>query len=135
ALSKVIAASLAIAMGLATMPALAQAPQTPPPTPQTPPGTPPSAPVAAAPAKPPAELVQSGEKKFKAGDYAGALADFEAANAAQPSPDKARYIGQCHDNLGHLQDAAAAYQTYLSTPAKPETQKQWDETSRRLEAI
>ncbi len=120
-LSRVIAASVAIAMGAATVPAWAQ-------------GTAPGTPVAAAPK--PAELFASGEKKFKAADYAGALTDFEASNAAAAGPEKVRYIGQCHDNLGHFAAAATAYQAFLASPPKgPDAQKQVDETTKRLEAI
>src|SRR5690242_6463930 len=34
-----------------------------------------------------------GEKKFKAGDYAGALVDFQAADSVKATPHAARYIG------------------------------------------
>ena len=50
-------------------------------------------------------LLASADKKFKAGDFAGALADYEASNALKPSPEALRGVGLSHDNLGHLVDA------------------------------
>jgi hypothetical protein len=76
----------------------------------------------------------SGEKKFKAGDFAGALADFEAANAAKPSPEAERFIGLSQDNLGHFTEAVAAYEKFLANvPAK--MKEQGDEAKKRVEAI
>lgn len=76
----------------------------------------------------------SGEKKFKAGDFAGALADFEASNAAKPAPETQRYIALCHDNLNHASDAVAAYEKLIAeNPAKMKDQV--DEAKKRVEAI
>ncbi|MDB5215215.1 MAG: Fe-S oxidoreductase, partial [Myxococcaceae bacterium] len=90
----------------------------------------------AAPAKPadPKALAASGEKKFKAGDYAGALADFEASETAKASPETERNIGLAQDNLGHLPEAVVAYEKFLA--AVPANMKQQgDETKKRVEAI
>ena len=115
-----------------------------PATPAAAPATPakPAAP-AAAPAKPaapaakpvdPKPLMASGEKKFKAGDFAGALTDFEAANAAKASPEGERFVGLCQDNLGHFTEAVVAYEKFLANiPAK--MKEQGDETKKRVEAI
>jgi PEGA domain-containing protein len=65
------------------------------------------------------QLFNSGETKYKAGDYAGALNDFEAADAIKAAPQAARFIGLCQDKLGHYADAVAAYERFLAdVPAK-----------------
>lgn len=75
-----------------------------------------------------------GETKFKAGDYAGALVDFQAADSVKSTPQAARYIGLCHDNLGHFADAVTAYERFLANvPAKMATQG--DEIRARVAAI
>ncbi len=55
-----------------------------------------------------------GEKKFKTGDFSGALVEFEAANEIKAAPQAERYIGLCHDSLGHLPEAAAWYEKFLA---------------------
>jgi hypothetical protein len=157
--SRGVAGVLAVAIGLAVVPASAQlaptglptpppvpaAPAAKPATPATPaapgatPATPakPAAPAtAAAPAKPvdAKAAMASGEKKFKAADYAGALADFEAANTAKASPEADRFIGLSHDNLGHFAEAVVAYERFLANvPAN--MKQQGEETKKRVEAI
>jgi hypothetical protein len=64
-----------------------------------------------------------GEKKFKSGDFAGALADFQAANDIKSTPQAERYIGMCEDSLGHLQSAFEWYDKFLAhVPEKLATQ-------------
>ncbi|MDB4945459.1 MAG: Fe-S oxidoreductase [Labilithrix sp.] len=97
-------------------------------------GSNPAAP--ATPAKPvdPKALLASGEKKFKSGDFSGALADFQTSNTAKASPEADRWIGQAQDNLGHMSEAVAAYERFLAnTP--PTMKAQADETRKRIEAI
>jgi hypothetical protein len=92
----------------------------------------------AAPAKPAdaKALAASGEKKFKAGDFAGALADFEASDTAKAAPETERFIGLSHDNLGHYPEAVAAYEKFLATSPVPASMKQQgDETKKRVDAI
>jgi hypothetical protein len=99
-------------------------------------GTKPAAPAPTTPAKPvdPKAAFASGEKKFKANDFAGALADFEASEAAKASPETERYVGLSHDNLNHFTEAVAAYEKFLANV--PQAMKQQgDETKRRVEAI
>lgn len=55
-----------------------------------------------------------GEKKFKAGDFSGALAEFQAANDIKSTPQAERYIGMCEDQLGHLQEAVSWYDKFLT---------------------
>lgn len=68
----------------------------------------------------------AGEKAFKAGDYAAALADFQAADAIKSTPQSQRYIGLCQDKLGHFVDAVAAYEKFLA--AVPARMKKEGET-------
>jgi hypothetical protein len=80
------------------------------------------------------QLYGSGETKFKAGDYAGALVDFQAADSIKAAPQAARYIGLCQDKLGHYQDAVTAYERFLANvPAK--MTKEADETKKRVDEI
>ena len=151
--SRGVATVIAVAIGLSvgtagvtvSVPASAQMASTGIPSPSAPPAgatakpaapaTPPTAKPAVA-SKPvdPKPLMASGEKKFKAGDFAGALTDFEAANAAKASPEGDRFVGLCHDNLGHFTEAVAAYEKFLANvPAK--MKEQGDETRKRVEAI
>jgi hypothetical protein len=93
---------------------------------------------AAAPAKPAdaKALASSGEKKFKAGDFAGALADFEASQTAKAAPETERFIGLSHDNLGHYPEAVVAYEKFLATSPMPASMKQQaDEAKKRVDAI
>jgi PEGA domain len=55
-----------------------------------------------------------GEKKYKAGDYAGALADFKDANEVKSTPHAERYLGLCEDNLGHYEAAVEWYEKFLA---------------------
>jgi hypothetical protein len=55
-----------------------------------------------------------GEKKYKAGDYAGALADFKEANEIKSTPHAERYLGLCEDKLGHYQAALDWYDKFLA---------------------
>ncbi len=75
-----------------------------------------------------------GEKKFKANDFANALADFLAADTVKQTPQAARYIGLCHDNLGHPQDAVVAYERFLAD-VPPKMAEQGEEIKKRVAAI
>jgi hypothetical protein len=75
-----------------------------------------------------------GDAKFKAGDYAGALVEFQAADGIKPTPQAARYIGLCQDNLGHFQDAVTAYERFLAN-VPPKMAAQGDEIRARVVAI
>jgi hypothetical protein len=64
-----------------------------------------------------------GDKLFKAGDFGGALTEFQAANGIKPTPQVERFIGQCEDNLGHLHAALDWYAKFLDhVPEKMATQ-------------
>ncbi|MDP9037237.1 MAG: PEGA domain-containing protein [Myxococcota bacterium] len=75
-----------------------------------------------------------GEKKFKAGDFVGALAEFRAANDIKATPQAERYVGLSEDALGHSAAAATWYDKFLAhVPDKMATQG--DEVRRRLAEI
>ena len=75
-----------------------------------------------------------GEKKFKAGDYAGALPEFKAADDIKSTPNSQRYIGLCHDNLGHYADAVTWYEKFL-TAVPDKMKKEGDEVKTRVGQI
>ncbi len=75
-----------------------------------------------------------GEKKYKAGDFAGALTEFQAADAIKSTAQSQRYIGLCQDNLGHFSEAVASYEKFLAAvPDKMKTEG--DEIKKRVEQI
>lgn len=71
-----------------------------------------------------------GEKKYKAGDFAGALADFQQANEIKSTPHAERYLGLCEDNLGHYQAALEWYDKFL-THVPDKLASQGDELRKR----
>jgi hypothetical protein len=71
-----------------------------------------------------------GDKKFKAGDFSGALVEFKAANEIKSAPQAERYIGMCEDSLGHYSAAVEWYEKFLAHV--PEKMKdQGDEIKKR----
>lgn len=59
------------------------------------------------------------DAKFKAGQYAEALALYETADGAKPSPELAFAIGESNDKLLKLREAVVAYERFLAAvPAK-----------------
>ncbi len=75
-----------------------------------------------------------GDAKFKAADYAGALVDFQAADQIKGTPQTARFIGLCQDNLGHYPEALDAYARFLAN-VPPKMAAQGDEITARVNAI
>ena len=64
-----------------------------------------------------------GDKKYKAGDFAGAETEFKAANDIKGAPQTERYIGLCEDALGHFTVAVDWYDKFLAhVPDKMATQ-------------
>ena len=55
-----------------------------------------------------------GDKKFKAGDYAGAETEFKLANDVKSTPQAERFIGMCEDAQGHFPAAVEWYDRFLS---------------------
>jgi hypothetical protein len=75
-----------------------------------------------------------GEKKFKAGDYAGALTEFKAADDVKSMPQSQRYIALCQDNLGHYGEAVTWYEKFL-TAVPDKMKKEGDEVKARVMQI
>jgi hypothetical protein len=60
-----------------------------------------------------------GVAKYNSTDFDGALQDFQAADNIKATPQTARYIGLCLDNLGRFEEAVLAYNRFLTNvPAK-----------------
>ena len=59
------------------------------------------------------ELVQWGQKLYKQARYAEAIAKFEEAYLARPSPVITYNIGKCYEQLGETAKAMRAYRDYL----------------------
>lgn len=54
-----------------------------------------------------------GKKRLDANDYAGAVTEFEAANALIPSPQAQQKIAACYDGMGKTAEAIAAYEKFI----------------------
>ncbi len=80
-------------------------------------------------------LTATGEKKYKAGDYKGALEAFDQVMAAKPTPYVARYVGLSHDQLGQVKEAVEAYDIYLATPPPAKEQKAYDEIKAKVDEL
>jgi hypothetical protein len=84
----------------------------------TPPGE--QAPAAASAPVSPADLAAAkkhyteGEKRYKAGDFAAALAEFRAANDIKGTPQAERYLGMSEDGLGHYTSAVEWFDKFLA---------------------
>jgi tetratricopeptide (TPR) repeat protein len=65
---------------------------------------------------------QQGAILYSQGDYARAVAEFEAAYAFAPAPAVLFNIGICYEHLGRDQDALTAYERYeqaMSSSSSP----------------
>ena len=136
-----VAIALVSSLGLFVSPAYAQGAPADKPAPAKPADKPADKPAgdpmkapAAKPADPKA-LFASGEKKFKASDYAGALADFEAAGAAKSDAATLRYIALSHDNLNHAKEAVAAYEKFIADPGAAKMKDDVAQAQKRIEAL
>ena len=76
----------------------------------------------------------SGEAKFRAADYSGALADFKVADGIKATPHAARYIGLCEEALGHPAAAIAAFERFLAD-VPPKLADQAPDISKRVTAL
>lgn len=59
-----------------------------------------------------------GEKKYGDKDFAGALTDFQAADAIKSTAHSQRWIGLCHEALGHFPEAVDSYEHFLAAVPK-----------------
>lgn len=65
-------------------------------------------------------LSKAGAALFKAGDYAGAVEKFEAANALVPHPVLDINIGRCYEKLDDPTQALAYCKAALNSPGSPD---------------
>jgi tetratricopeptide (TPR) repeat protein len=56
---------------------------------------------------------RKGETHFAMGRFAEALKEYQAAYELKPLPGFLFNIGQCHRNLGHLEEAVFSFKRYL----------------------
>lgn len=56
---------------------------------------------------------RKGRELYVAGNYEGALAEFQAAQLARPLPAFSYNIARCFDRMERLEEAIVAYQAYL----------------------
>ncbi len=64
---------------------------------------------------------ERGADLYRAGDFRGALAAFEAAQARAPAPQSLFNIARCQERLGQLAEAVESYGEYLaSAPDAPD---------------
>ena len=127
----IIAVALASSLTLAAAPAAAQTSDKPAPTPAAKP-TAPATP--AAKSVDPKAAFAAGEKKFKANDFQGALADFQASETAKADPATERYLAMAQDNLQAFPEAVASYEKFIAANP-PGMKAQVEEATKRVEAI
>lgn len=60
------------------------------------------------------EAFAQGQALYLAGDFAGALAAFQAAESASPTPAAIYNIARCQERLGDTAQAVSAYESYLA---------------------
>jgi tetratricopeptide (TPR) repeat protein len=67
------------------------------------------------------EAFAQGQTLYLAGDFAGALAAFQQAESASPTPAAVYNIARCRERLGETAEAVAAYERYLAqAPDSPD---------------
>ncbi len=115
---------MGVAAALVVVPALAQAPAPKPATAAARPGPPVT----------PKRLIATAAGKRNSGDFAGALADYQAADAEAPSPETIEGIAFCQDKLGHFDEALTWYDAFLKN-VPPMMQFEGTEAQKRVDAI
>jgi tetratricopeptide (TPR) repeat protein len=58
---------------------------------------------------------KAGKEKMAAGNYGGALIDFQLADTSWPGAAPKYNIAFCHDKLGHNKEALSAYRLFLNS--------------------
>src|SRR5690554_5772885 len=74
------------------------------------------------------EQIDAGQAAFDAGDFDTALANFQKAYALFPHPDLKYRIARCHEYLGELPEAIAAYQFFLDATPQAEERGRIEKT-------
>lgn len=76
----------------------------------------------------------SGEKLYREGDFRGAIAEFQAAEALAPSPILAFNLGLCREKLGEAAAAVTLFRDYLARRPDAPNRAQVEAKIARLEA-
>ena|SRR5690554_192068 len=74
------------------------------------------------------DQIDAGQAAFDAGDFDTALANFQKAYALFPHPDLKYRIARCHEYLGELPEAIAAYQFFLNATPQAEERGRIEKT-------
>lgn len=78
----------------------------------------------------------AGMAKLEAKDYAGALAEFQAANALIPSPQAQEKIALSYDGMNDVANAIAAYEKFIEMAKdKPKLANDAETARKRIEAL
>jgi tetratricopeptide (TPR) repeat protein len=59
---------------------------------------------------------QRGEASFRAGEFAAAITEFEAARELSPDPTDLFNLGRIHEEMGELEPALARYREFVKQP-------------------
>ncbi len=79
---------------------------------------------------------EAGRTKLDAKDYAGALPEFQAANALIPSPQAQEKIALCYDGMNDVPNAIKAYELFIEQAKDSEKLKAEVEAAKgRIEAL
>ncbi len=79
---------------------------------------------------------EAGRTKLDAKDYAGALTEFQAANALIPSPQAQEKIALCYDGMNDAPNALKAYELFIEQAKDSEKLKAEVEAAKgRIEAL
>jgi hypothetical protein len=79
---------------------------------------------------------EAGRTKLDAKDYAGALTEFQAANAIIPSPQAQEKIALCYDGMNDAPNALKAYELFIEQAKDSEKLKAEVEAAKgRIEAL
>ena len=78
----------------------------------------------------------AGKTKLEAKDYAGALVEFQAANALIPSAQAQQKIAVCYDGMNDIPNAISAYETFVEQAKdKPKLADDVKDAKARIEAL
>lgn len=79
---------------------------------------------------------EAGKKKLDNKEYADALPEFQAANAAVPSPQALEKIALCYDGMNDVANALQAYEQFLQqSEGNAKLEQARDQARERVEAL
>jgi hypothetical protein len=74
-----------------------------------------------------------GDRAFRKGSYADALAEYQASWDRYPRPFLLFRLAECHRNLGHDAEALAAYRSYLDKVRRGSDRRKAEQHAAELE--